>query len=105
MPSADCVRRIVDTKTKLPGGKAIEGIQGLRDYLTAKTAAMTSCGSFAASCSAIPWAVKIQLSDEPLIETMIAQLPGNDYRFSVAVEMIVSSRQFREIRGRKNTED
>jgi hypothetical protein len=46
-----------------------------------------------------------QLSDEPLIDTIMAKLAGNDYRFSVAVEMIVSSPQFREIRGRQHTED
>ena len=48
---------------------------------------------------------EIQLSDEPLLDTMIAKLAGNAYRFSVAVEMIVSSQQFREIRGKQSTAD
>ena len=94
----------VDTKTKLPGGKAIEGIQGLRDYL-AKDRRDDVVRQFCRKLLGYSLGREVQLSDEPLLDTMIAQLPGNDYRFSVAVEMIVSSRQFREIRGRKNTED
>ena len=31
---------------------------------------------------------------------MLERLADNDYRFSVAIETIVRSRQFREIRGR-----
>jgi hypothetical protein len=42
----------------------------------------------------------VMLSDEPLLEEMRAQLQANDYRVSGAIEVIVRSRQFREIRGR-----
>ena len=41
----------------------------------------------------------VQLSDRPLLEEMQSRLAANDYRFSVLVETIVMSRQFREIRG------
>jgi hypothetical protein len=41
-----------------------------------------------------------QLSDEPLLTEMQEQLAKNEYRFSVAVETILRSPQFREIRGR-----
>jgi hypothetical protein len=41
----------------------------------------------------------VQLSDEPLIDDMIARLKANDYRFSVAIEAIVTSPQFTMIRG------
>ena len=44
---------------------------------------------------------EVQLSDEPLLSEVMERLAKNDYRFSVAVEMIVQSRQFREIRGRE----
>lgn len=41
----------------------------------------------------------IQLSDEPLIEEIMSQLKDHDYRFSVALETITLSPQFRMIRG------
>ncbi|MFP6874623.1 MAG: DUF1592 domain-containing protein [Verrucomicrobiales bacterium] len=94
----------VDTKTKLPGGKEIEGIQGLRDYLL-KDRREDIVRQFYRKLLGYSLGREIQLSDEPLIDTMMAKLANNDYRFSVAVEMIVSSRQFREIRGKQNTED
>ena len=44
----------------------------------------------------------MQLSDEPLLTEMQRQLETHDYRISAAVETIVRSRQFREIRGTRN---
>ena len=96
--------QVVDTKTKLPSGKEIEGIHGLRDYLL-QDRREDVVRQFCRKLLGYSLGREIQLSDEPLIDTMIAKLPGNDYRFSVAVEMIVNSRQFREIRGRKNTKN
>jgi hypothetical protein len=43
----------------------------------------------------------VQLSDEPLLDEMQEQLKANGYRVSVALEAIVRSKQFREIRGSK----
>ena len=94
----------VDTKTTLPGGKEIEGVNGLRDYLL-QDRREDVVRQFCRKLLGYSLGREIQLSDKPLIDTMIAKLPGNDYRFSVAVEMIVNSRQFREIRGGKNIED
>ena len=94
----------VDTKTKLPGGKAIEGLQGLRDYLL-KDRREDVVRQFCRKLLGYSLGREIQLSDEPLLDTMIAKLAGNDYRFSVAVEMIVLSPQFREIRGKQSPED
>jgi hypothetical protein len=45
----------------------------------------------------------IQLSDLPLLEEMEKTLKKNEYRFSAALEAIVGSRQFREIRGRDSS--
>ncbi|MFP6613690.1 MAG: DUF1592 domain-containing protein, partial [Pirellulales bacterium] len=89
----------VDTKTKLPSGKLVEGIQGLRDYL-AKDRRDDVLRQFCRKLLGYCLGREIQLSDEPLMDIMTAKLADNDYRFSVAVEMIVTSRQFREIRGR-----
>jgi hypothetical protein len=96
--------QVVDTKTKLPSGKEFEGIQGLRDYLL-KDRRDDVVRQFCRKLLGYSLGRETQLSDEPLIDTMMAKLAGNDYRFSVAVEMIVSSPQFREIRGRQHTED
>jgi len=59
---------------------------------------MPSCGSFAASC----WlraGRAVQLSDEPLLSEMRVQLQAKEFRIGVAIESIVKSRQFRDIRG------
>ena len=42
----------------------------------------------------------VQLSDKPLLDTMLRELVSHDYRVSVAIELIVQSPQFREVRGR-----
>ena len=43
----------------------------------------------------------VQLSDRPLLSEVQRKLEANDYRISTAIETIVQSRQFREIRGRE----
>jgi hypothetical protein len=93
-----------DTRTTLPGGKEIDGLRGLRDYL-AEDRREDVVRQFCRKLLGYALGRESQLSDEPLIDMLIAKLTGNDYRFSVAVEMIVNSRQFCEIRGRKNSQD
>ena len=44
---------------------------------------------------------EVQLSDEPLLADMQTELKAQDYRVNAALECIVRSRQFREIRGRE----
>jgi hypothetical protein len=41
----------------------------------------------------------VRLSDEPLLDEMLANLDANDGRISAAIETIVLSDQFRKIRG------
>ena len=41
---------------------------------------------------------EVTLSDEPLLKSMQSRLAKNGYRFSVAVEAIVTSEQFQSIR-------
>jgi hypothetical protein len=43
----------------------------------------------------------VQLSDEPLLAEIEAELKTSEYKIAAAVEAIVRSRQFREIRGRQ----
>ena len=47
----------------------------------------------------------VQFSDIPLLTEMQRNLEANQYRFSVAVESIVTSRQFRGIRGKMAAQD
>jgi hypothetical protein len=42
----------------------------------------------------------VQLSDKPLIDSMIARLKADDYHVGDAIELIVRSPQFRQVRGR-----
>jgi len=44
---------------------------------------------------------EVALSDLLLLEEMQRRLKASDYRFNVAVEAIVTSPQFRNIRGRQ----
>jgi hypothetical protein len=90
---------VIDSRTTLPDGTRIEGLSGLRDYLLKKRRddfIRQFCRKF------LGYAIgrQLQLSDEPLLDEIMIRLANNDYRFSVAVETIVSSKQFRMIRGK-----
>ena len=97
---SDLAGRPVDTHTKLPDGSEIRGLTGLRDYLL-ENRRDDILRQFCRKLLGYAIARELQLSDQPLLTEMQQQLARNDYRFSVAVEMIVRSRQFREIRGSK----
>lgn len=98
----DLANRPIDTKTKTPDGRPIEGLAGLRDYLT-KTKRPVVVRQFCRKLLGYALGRSVRLSDEPLLAEMQQKLARNDYRFSVAVDLIVQSRQFREIRGAANT--
>ena len=55
----------------------------------------------ALGCVPPPGGRAVQLSDRPLLAEMRRQLEQNQYRFSAALEPILRSQQFREIRGRE----
>ena len=87
----------VDTKTKLVDGKVIEGIEGLRNYLLTDRCDEV-VRQFCKKLLGYALGREVGLSDEPLLKDMRKRLEENDYRFSVAVGMIVTSEQFRSIR-------
>ena len=91
--------RPIDTKTRLPDGTQIEGLTGLRDYLL-KRRRDAVLSQFCRKLLGYALGREVQLSDQPLLAEMQQRLARNDYRFSVAIEMIVQSRQFLHIRGR-----
>jgi hypothetical protein len=90
----------VDTETTLFDGKTIEGIDGLRNYL-ANDRRDDVVRQFCKKLLGYSLGREVQLSDEPLLAEINRKLAANDYRFSVVVEEIVKSPQFRNIRGRQ----
>ncbi|HMC65142.1 MAG TPA: DUF1585 domain-containing protein, partial [Gemmataceae bacterium] len=91
--------RPIDTRVKAPDGTQLDGLDGLRNYLlTQRREAFLR--QFCRKLLGYALGRAIQLSDEPLLAEMRTQLKAKDYRITVAVDTIVRSRQFREIRGR-----
>jgi hypothetical protein len=89
----------IDSSTTLIDGTKLNGMDGLREYLlTARRDDFVR--QFCRKVLGYALGRSVQLADEPLLDEMETKLKANDYRFSAVVETIVSSRQFREIRGR-----
>ena len=87
--------RKADTKTTLPDGTVVDGLNDLRDYLLTKRREDFT-RQFCRKLLGYALGRSVQLSDKPLIEQMMK----SDLRFGTVVELIVQSRQFREVRGR-----
>ena len=75
----------------------LQGIDGLRRYLL-KDRHDAVVRQFCKKLLGYALGREVALSDEPLLKSMQAQLTKNGYRFSVMVETIVTSEQFRSIR-------
>ena len=96
--AADTFGHEIDANAVLPDGTAINGVDGLRNYLL-NTRRDSFLRTFCRRLLGYALGRSIQLSDEPLIAEMMSQLKAHDYRFSVALETITLSPQFRMIRG------
>jgi hypothetical protein len=95
----DLADRPIETRVKTMDGAEFEGLDGLRNYLlTARRDAFLR--QFCRKLLGYSLGRAVQLSDEPLLAEMQARLQAENYRIAAAVEAIVGSRQFREIRGR-----
>lgn len=92
----------IDTLTSLPDGSKIDGLEGLRSYILEKRKE-DFVRQFCKKLLGFSLGRATQLSDEPLLQEMQTKLAANDYRVSVAVESIIQSQQFREIRGSRST--
>ncbi|HUR60642.1 MAG TPA: DUF1592 domain-containing protein, partial [Opitutaceae bacterium] len=92
--------RPIDTHAKVLDGSEFDGIEGLRDYLLTKRGD-AFLKQFCRKLLGYSLGRAVQLSDSPLISEMQKQLKANDYRVSVALDTIVRSKQFREIRGKE----
>lgn len=90
----------MDTHTQLIDGKAIDGLDGLRDYLVVDRHDDV-LRHFCQKLLGYALGREVQFSDELLLAEMQQKLVANNYRFSVAVETIVTSEPFRKIRGQR----
>ena len=88
----------IDTSTELMDGTKITGLNGLRDHLLNQRRD-AFVHQFCRKLIGYALGRGVLLSDEPLIDEMMKNLRKRDYRFSAALETVVLSRQFREIRG------
>ena len=88
----------VDSRAKLKDGTEFEGIDGLRDYLLTKKKDVI-VRLFCRRLLGYALGRAVTLSDQPLIDEMVAELNKKDGRLSAAVLAIVRSPQFRMIRG------
>lgn len=95
----DLADRPIETRVKAMDGAEFDGLDGLRKYLlSVRREAFVR--QFRKKLLGYSLGRAVQLSDEPLLAEMRAQLAATNYQFGAAVEAIVRSKQFREIRGR-----
>jgi len=90
--------READTKTVLRDGTGIDGLEGLREYLAGERRD-DFLRQFSRKLLGYALGRSVQLSDEPLLEELVA-IEG--HRAGDLVERIVLSPQFREVRGTAN---
>ena len=94
----DLAGRPIDTRVVLKDGTRFNGIGGLRNYLLTKRRAQF-VKQFCRKLLGFALGRSVELSDEPLLQQIQKDLKANDYRLSVVVRAIVTSRQFRYHRG------
>ena len=92
--------RPIETKAKVLDGSQFEDIDGLRNYLLTKRRD-AFLKQFCRKLLGYALGRAVQLSDRPLLSEVQRKLEANDYRISTAIDTIVQSRQFTEIRGRE----
>ena len=94
----------IDASTTLPDGTALTGVEGLRDWLLASQRE-AFVRQFARKLLGYALGRSVQLSDEPLLAAIVAEVVAEDPTQQAGsarlVEMIVTSPQFRSIRGRE----
>ena len=96
--------RPINTQVKTMDGSEFDGLDGLRTYILSKRRD-AFLRQFCRKMLGYALGRAVQLSDEPLLAQMQTDLAANDYKVEAAVEAIVRSRQFREIRGAETAFD
>lgn len=88
----------IDAAAKLADGTAFVGADGLRSYLlSSRREALER--QFCKKLLGYALGRGVQLSDGPLLDEMLRRLDAEGHRVSAAIDAVVRSRQFREIRG------
>lgn len=100
----DLAGRTVETRVKTMEGIEFTGLDGLRDYLQTVRGEGFS-RQFCKKLLGYSLGRSVQLSDEPLLNTMQQTLREQNDHVWPLIEVIVTSRQFREIRGRNSASD
>lgn len=100
----DLADRPIETHAKTQDGSEFDGLDGLRNHLlTVRREAFVR--QFCRKLLGYALGREIQLSDESLLLEMDRNLKETDYKLTAALETIVKSRQFREIRGRERADE
>ncbi len=94
----------VDAHARLKDGTEFDGIDGLRTYLLTKKKDVI-VRLFCRKLLGYALGRAVTLSDQALLDEMVAELNRNDGRLSAAVLAIVRSPQFRMIRGMEAEQD
>jgi hypothetical protein len=94
----------LDAHAKLKDGTEFDGIDGLRNYLLNKKKDVI-VRLFCKKLLGYALGRAVTLSDQSLVDNMVADLEKNDGRVSAAVLAIVRSPQFRMIRGKDFAEE
>ncbi len=97
--AVDAAGQPIDAATTLADGTTIVGVDGLRSWLLNERRDDFT-RQFCRKLLGYALGRAVQLSDEPLLDAMLAELAENEYRIGHAIEGIVLSPQFRMTRGR-----
>jgi hypothetical protein len=92
--------RPIEVHAKVFDGSDVDGLEGLRNYLLTKKKDVV-VRQFCRKLLGYSLGRGVMLSDKPLLKEMESQLKQHDYRLSAAIETIVLSKQFQQIRGRE----
>ncbi len=90
-------KTVVDTEATLVDGRVIAGSEGLRHYLLNERREEV-VRQFCRKLLGFALGREVLLSDEPLLDQMQLALRKGDYHFEIAVEQIITSPQFCQIR-------
>lgn len=94
----DAAGKAINTETRLKDGSEIDGLNGLRDYLV-RDRSEDFREQFCRKILGYALGRGVQLSDEPLIKSILEKTRGDNDHVQAVVEAIVLSSQFREVRG------
>ncbi len=95
----DLGNRLINDRAKVKDGAELNGVEGLRNYLLT-TGRDRFVRQFCRKLLGYSLGRAVQLADEPLLNEMQSRLAATGFHVQTAIDMIVASRQFREIRGR-----